>query len=180
MKIPSSLRWKPNGRTLGQGGQAPVIEVTDCEDEFKRVYALKALSSGKPAKAYERFSREIEAIRTLTHPSIIRIIDHSAPGRKFPYYVMELIEGAVPLKKLLGTENNPFRKSPEKALEIFLGLLSGVEACEKVDIVHRDLSPANILVLPNSSIKIIDFELCQFDDVETIALTDEGVGRVER
>jgi len=176
MKIPTDLRWKPTGRTLGQGGQATVVEVTDEGNEYTGSFALKGLSAGKPRKFYERFSREIEAIKAVSHPSIIRIIDHSDPTASFQYYVMELSEGARSLKKLLGTRGNPFRQNALRALSMFIELATGIEACQGVNVVHRDLSPANVLVLPDQSIKIIDFGICQLADAETITLLDEGVG----
>lgn len=176
MKIPTSLRWKATGDTLGQGGQATVFAVTDSDDQFKGVFALKALSRGKPAKAYERFAREVDAIYSIHHPAIINIVDHSSPDSDFPFYVMERHEGSRSLKRLLGTDDNPFFKNPRKSLALFLQILSAISACEEREIVHRDLSPANVLVLPDESIKIIDFGLCQLTDAETITLTDEGIG----
>jgi hypothetical protein len=61
---------------------------------------LKALKRDQPGQAYERFSREVSAIRKLRHPNIITIVDSSAPDDKFQFYVMEHIEGA---NKLLST-----------------------------------------------------------------------------
>jgi serine/threonine protein kinase len=176
MKIPTNLRWKPTNRTLGQGGQAAVVEVKDAEGEFEGTFALKALSPGKPQKAYARFSREIDGIKSVSHPSIIRIVDHADHAAAFHYYVMESPEGATSLKKLLGSPNNPFHRDPPKALSMFIELASAIKACEAVGVVHRDLSPANVLVLRNESIKIIDFGICQLADTGTITLVDEGVG----
>lgn len=68
MRIPDSTRWKATGRTLGQGGQAAVFVVTDKENEFAGEYAFKAVSPGKPKKAYERFAKEIEATKSLDNP----------------------------------------------------------------------------------------------------------------
>jgi serine/threonine protein kinase len=176
MKIPSDLRWKATGSTLGQGGQATVVAVEDAQNEFEGTYALKGLSSGKPRQAYERFSREVDAIKSIDHLGIIRIVDHSDSSAAFHFYVMEFHEGAKPLSKLIGTDSNPYLKNPLASLALLADLLSAVGACEQVGVVHRDLSPANILVLPDRSIKIIDFGVCQVDETETITLIDEGVG----
>jgi serine/threonine protein kinase len=91
VKFPDSLRWK-QGRQLGEGGQAPVYLATDKQGEFAGEYALKALPSHKPAKAYERFAREIEAIKAVDHRNIVRIIDHSAADDGFQFYVMDYID----------------------------------------------------------------------------------------
>lgn len=176
MKIPESLKWKPTGETLGQGGQAQVYKVTNKEEDNGRYYALKPLAKGKPPKAYERFYREIEAIRQLDHPRIIKIYDHSKKGDDFNYYVMEYIEGTKTLRKVLLSEANPFHGEALMSSHLFAQLLEAISACESVGVVHRDLCPSNILVLPDLSIKVIDFGICQIEEGETITLTDESVG----
>lgn len=112
MKIPSSLKWKSTGQTLGQGGQASVVKVTDETGEISGTFALKGLSKGKPKQAYERFAREIETIKQLHHSSIIQIIDHSNPTDEFQFYVMEFAEGATSLKHLLNSSQNPYYANP--------------------------------------------------------------------
>jgi serine/threonine protein kinase len=176
MKLPATLKWKSTGKTLGEGGQGTVIEVVEQGAEGGATFALKALARGKPAKAYERFAREIQAIKNLNHPAIIKIIDRSEHPSDFHYYVMELIPTAISLKKLVGSNQNHFHRDPLKSLQLFIQLLEVIKACEEIKIVHRDLSLANILLLPDNSIKVIDFGICQLEEAETITLTDEGVG----
>ncbi len=180
MKIPKDLRWEPTERTLGEGGQAQVFLVRDRNQEFDGVWALKALKQGKPGQAYERFSREVKAINKLEHPNIIRIVDSSLPGDRFQFYVMEFIDGASPLEKIIKSESNPYLANPIKSLCLFQEICSALVACEECSpkIVHRDLSPSNILIKPDHSIKIIDFGLCQLQGHETITLIDEGVGTI--
>lgn len=178
MKLPDELRWKSvkPEETLGQGGQAQVIAVIDGKGEFKGKYALKAMKAGKPKKAYERFEREITAVKALSHPAIIKVFDHSKPDEGFPFYVMEYVEGVRSLKKLIGTNENPFASDPLKSVLLFQTLADAIRECERNGIVHRDLSPANILMLPDESIRVIDFGICQIDQQERITLIDEGVG----
>ncbi|MDP1559971.1 MAG: serine/threonine-protein kinase [Pirellulaceae bacterium] len=176
MKIPPSFRWKPTGRTLGQGGQATVVEVTDSTGQHSGRFALKGLATGRPLKAYQRFEKEVAAINTVDHPSVIRIVDHSAPEAAFQYYVMELFDTAKSLKKLLDTHNNPFFQEPLAALGFCENLLNAIQAWHEKGIVHRDLSPSNVLILPDHSIKVIDFGICQIIDSESVTSIDEGIG----
>ena len=176
MKIPKTLRWQSSGSTLGQGGQGQVVVVTDSTGELSGEFALKGLTKGKPAKAYERFAREVEAIKQLDCPSIIKIVDHSQPGDDFQYYVMEFHPDAESLKKLMASGRNPFAGDCIKATEFFVRLVEAFAHWEELGFAHRDLSPANVLVLPDETIKIIDFGLCQMPENEAITLTDEGVG----
>lgn len=177
MRLPKDLHWKATGKTLGEGGQGKVIEV-ERVDTDGQTYALKALSSDKPQQAYERFHREIEAIKKLHHPNIIKVIDHSERDADFKYYVMERVNGSETLKKLIDCNKNPYHADPLKALGLFSQLIEVILACETVKVVHRDLSPANILVLPDLSIKVIDFGICQIEGESTITLADEGIGTI--
>jgi serine/threonine protein kinase len=178
MKIPESLRWNYI-RDLGDGGQGIVALVGDMTgdlDDLKKRFALKRLKNGQSEKAYQRFVTEIEAIKKLDHPNIIKIIDHSQPDDEFQYYVMEYIEGARPLKKLMDTNANPFYKNAVAAVDLFIQLTRAIDAWKDAGIVHRDLSPANILVLPDQTIKVIDFGICQIEGGAPITLVDEGLG----
>lgn len=175
MRIPSSLRWKFK-ENLGSGAQAHVALVTDSSNEFAGNFALKGLASGKPLKAYQRFTREIDAIKKLNHANIVKIVDHSNPDDEFQFYVMEYLPGARSLKKLLDSDTNPFHRNPVNSLNLFCQLSSAIEAWRGERIVHRDLSPANVLISEDLNVKVIDFGICQTEGEHTITLIDEGVG----
>ena len=172
------LRWKATGRTLGAGGQGQVHEVTDPATDGGKPFAMKILSTGKPEQAYARFYREIEALKALDHPGILKIVDHSEVGAKFHFYVMHLIPEACPLADVIFSPSNPFFKNPVKCLDLLDRILDVLVACESNTprILHRDLKPANILLLPDDSVRIIDFGICQIEGATTITLVDEGVG----
>jgi serine/threonine protein kinase len=178
LNIPDSLKWKRTGQTFGEGGQGQVIEVFDKNDASSVPYAMKIIKPGKPRKVYERFYREIEALQALDHPSIIKIIDYAKIDSDFPFYVMELIKDAETLAKKMEADRNPFYDDARAAIDLFIQIMKALEACHEHDpmILHRDLSPSNILVLPDASIKLIDFGLCQIEEKERITLTDENIG----
>lgn len=180
MKIPENIHWEPTGKTLGEGGQSQVYLVKDKNEKNGHIYALKALKRNEPGQAYERFYREIEVIKKLNHPNIIKIIDNSKPDADFHYYVMEYIERARTLQKVMKFDNSPFYCDPIATLNLFEQICSALMECEysKTPVVHRDLSPKNILILPYNSIKIIDFGVCQIEGDTTITLVDDGVGTV--
>lgn len=175
MKIPNSLRWKATGNSLGQGGQAQVYEVLDTRNEFEGSYALKALRRDAP-KALTRFHHEVAAIKALDHPYIVKIIDHSMPGDEFPFYVMPRESNCVPLKSLLSTTKNPFLGDALNALRFFERLADVIATCDAKGIVHRDLSPSNLLIRPDQSFVVIDFGLCQIEEGTAVTLVDEGIG----
>jgi serine/threonine-protein kinase len=64
-----------SGHTLDQGGQAQFIVVEDLTGEYKKPCAFKRVFK---AERHERFRNEVEAIKSLSHPNIVRLLDHSA------------------------------------------------------------------------------------------------------
>ncbi len=177
MKLPPNFRWHSTGRTLGSGGQGDVLEVTDSTGEFSGNYALKPLRPGKPRQAYERFNREVEALSKLEHPSIVRIVDRSETDSGFHYFVMETVEGRT-LKRIVKGEkkHNPFYSDVETTIELFRNLVSAMEAWSSSGLIHRDLSPANVIIKDDGVPVVIDFGICQDQNGERITLTDEGIG----
>lgn len=178
MKIPDSMPWVSSGKTLGSGGQAVVYLVTRRDQADSPNYALKALKNVDSRQARERFNREIAAVKQLQSPHIAKIVDNSKPEDPFQYYVMEYYEGARTLDNIIFSGLNPFHGDTLESLGLFKKLISAVLACEqsKPPIVHRDINPKNILVLPEGSIRLIDFGICQIEGGQILTLVDENVG----
>ena len=69
-------RWQlTSSPPLGTGGQGTVFRVIDIRGEYPGEYALKRVLN---PERHDRFEREIEAIKTIQHPNVVRLIDHSA------------------------------------------------------------------------------------------------------
>ena len=179
--IPESVPWKSTGKTLGSGGQSSVYEVkTTVSNRFKPgKFALKELKNVRSKQAEERFLREIEAIKQIEDPRIVKIIDHHNKKDSFLYYVMPYYEDIVSLEKLIFSSDSVFQDNPKLCLKF---IAECAEALHKVHehenkIVHRDLKPANILYNAKTKIPlIIDFGCCQMEGDRKITLVDEGVG----
>ncbi|MCZ0939406.1 MAG: serine/threonine-protein kinase [Caldilineaceae bacterium] len=181
MSIPEDLPWKPvDEETLGSGGQGTILIVTHEEDLDEGIkYALKVLDKPGDRRARKRFQDEIEAIKSLDHASIIRVFDHSEIDDDFQFYVMEYFEGARSLDKIcLSSEPNPFHGDTLKSLDLFEQIIKAISVCEQLDkpLFHRDISPRNILLLSDGSIRLIDFGLCQKVGDNTITYSGENIG----
>ena len=178
MKIPHNLPWRSTGITLGRGGQGDVQLVTSKEEPQGPEYALKILRNVGSRQARERFRREIEVVKTLESPAIIKVIDHSQEDDKFQFYVMEYHEGAKNLGSIIFSDSNPYDGDIMRSLDLFEQIISAVRSCRmaKPPIVHRDINPQNILVLADHTIRLIDFGVCQIQDGTIITMVDENIG----
>jgi len=162
-------------KSLGEGGQAKVYLA---QREGSSPCAVKVLRSGQATQAYRRFHQEIEALKKVDHPGVIRIVEHgSDDDEQLHFYAMDYMEGVKPLKKIIGTEENFFFGDSLKSLSLYLKILEALDACEKAKIVHRDLSLGNVLLTHDGEgIKLIDFGCCHVDQGSLLTLTDENVG----
>ena len=179
MTIPDHLDWKPLERKIGSGGQGTVHLVYHKNDPDKTPRALKVLKNDASQQAYTRFRKEIKAVRDIDHPAIIEVIDYSSQDEEFQYLVMQYHDGAKTIEEMcLSPKYNPFHGTTTACLNVFKQIVSAIQACESQSdpIYHRDISPKNVLILPNLSIRLIDFGLCHTVGDSTITLTGENVG----
>ncbi len=174
-QLAASVGWKLETQ-LGEGGQGSVFVAVRETDPNGQKYAFKFLKDKAGGKARDRFRQELKALTTFNHPGIVKVIEHAETEDGPQYYVMEFVEGFDSLKKRIDRQTNPFHRQPLQAVDGFIQIIEALAACEQRGIVHRDLSPANVLVDDHGTIKLIDFGLCYIDGDQTITLTDEAVG----
>lgn len=105
----------------------------------------------------DRFNQEIEIMKSLDHPNIIRLYETFEDNTDI-YLVMELCTGGELFERVV--HKRVFRESD--AARIMKDVLSAVAYCHKLNVAHRDLKPENFLFLtdsPDSPLKLIDFGL---------------------
>ena len=116
--------------------------VRDTREHDGPVYALKRL---KKESRSERFLQEIQALRAIAHPNVMRIIDYSngetADDEGYPYYfVMPNAENGN-LKKRVAL----YKDNLDSVMSVASGLLDAIAAAHGAGYVHRDVKPENIL-----------------------------------
>ncbi|MCB9742136.1 MAG: protein kinase [Alphaproteobacteria bacterium] len=159
-------------RPLAQGGMAAVFEV---EDPATREHlALKLLTHR--GLAMPRFSREFRALTRLDHPNIVRVYRYGAHDGN-PYLTMELLDG-VPVQvhaKATGRPGDP--KRTREVLRVVALVADALHYLHERGIVHRDLKSANILVLSDKRVKLLDFGTARLmSAVDRITRAGEFVG----
>lgn len=146
-------------RPLGRGGIGKVFLCLDKKSNDLPV-ALKMLRTKYQDndKAIARFVREVNTVRSLDHPCIVKIFDASHDNGQL-FYTMEYIEGKT-LRQWIGERG----RLPFGSVVRVLSLLAhALEHAHKTTI-HRDLSPENVMVMADGSVRLLDFGLAKLQD----------------
>jgi len=157
-------------RPLGRGGMGEVVVAARREGRFERTYAVKRL---RPElrdlrEAREAFVEEGRLSALLYHPNVVRVYD-AGEDDEGPFLVMELIEGPTLLEVIRETSAQdwdlPLAVGLEILRDVALGLRAAHEARdaggEPIQILHRDVSPNNVLVGLDGIARLADFGIAR-------------------
>jgi len=154
-------------KPLGRGGMGKVFLVWDHQTGQKLALKLMRAQYQHNPKAIARFLREVEAVSRLNHPCIVKIFDAKMDGEQM-YYTMEYVEG-ISVREWL-TKKGPL--SFGNTVRILALVADALEHAHKVTI-HRDISPDNVMVCKDGSVRLLDFGLAKLKDASS-ALTMVG------
>src|SRR5262245_8763834 len=140
---------------IGVGGMGEIYRARD--SKLQRDVAVKVLPAqvAKDREYLARFEREALAVAALTHPNILSIFDFGTQGG-VSYAVTELLEGETLRAKLTAA---PIPQS--QAVSYALQIARGIAAAHRRGVVHRDMKPENLFILPDGHLKILDFGLAK-------------------
>ncbi|XP_022761411.1 CBL-interacting serine/threonine-protein kinase 14-like [Durio zibethinus] len=146
------------GKLLGCGAFAKVYHARNVRTG--QSVAIKAVSKQKVFKGgfVAQVKREIDIMRRLRHPNIVKLIEVLATKTKI-YVVMEYAKGGE-----LFTRISRGRFSEDLSRRYFQQLISAVGFCHSRGVFHRDLKPENLLLDENWNLKITDFGLSAVTD----------------
>lgn len=142
---------------LGRGGMGAVYQVLDRElDEEVALKVLTPEAFEAGSQAVETLKQEIRLARKITHPNVVRTHDlGEADGLRF--LTMEFVPGTT-LRELLD-RRGAMALAP--GLQVSKQLCRGLGAVHEAGIIHRDIKPQNIMVLPNGVVKLMDFGIAR-------------------
>ena len=147
---------------LGDGGMGRVYLAADRMLGGELV-ALKILhpSLCSDPRYTQRFLREVQVTRRVTHPNVVRTYDIGTfDGRVF--FTMEYAEGKT-LKEVLSAS----RVGPAEVCDILQQICQGLSLIHAEGVVHRDLKPGNVILSPEGVVKLTDFGIARtgFSDI---------------
>ncbi|MDX1989661.1 MAG: protein kinase [Candidatus Obscuribacter sp.] len=162
-------------KCLGEGGMGAIFEVEHVI--MGKHFALKLLTKSNIAETdWLRFKQEAQTLSKLQHANIVQVSDlgiHQAGEKKFPFYVMELLQGES-LKQRLKVCG---RMGAREAVAIFENVAKALALVHEKGIIHRDIKPDNIMLVKGDSgitPKLVDFGILKLKDGGGVALTLQG------
>ncbi len=150
--------------TLGRGGSGAVYLV---EDGGGQRAALKLVDAAEDPIAGERLAREVRALQSLRHPSVPHVLDAELDGDE-TFVVSEYIPGLSLFDHV--QKNGPLAGAA--LADMAESIASALEAAHAAGVVHRDVTPANVMMGPRGPV-LIDFGLAHRED--DARLTREGL-----
>lgn len=138
---------------IGRGGMGVVYHGKRVGADFDHEAAIKIVSVSEGSqKLVERLRSERRLLAQLKHPNIAQFYDGGETEEGYPYFVMELVDGQ-PLHKYLQQNTTTIKQR----LRLFKQICAAISYAHTNTIVHRDLSPSNVMVSKSGLVKVIDF-----------------------
>lgn len=135
---------------LGSGGMG---EVHRAYDRLTRTtVALKRVINlaDEPDNALQ-LAQEFQLLASLSHPNIISVLDYGFDAERVPFFTMPLLENHVPIT--VGAQG----RSVEERIDLLIQLFEALAYLHRRRVLHRDLKPNNVLMMPDGQVKVVDF-----------------------
>ena len=150
---------------IGTGGFGVVYKARD--PHIQRLVAIK-LCTSRNEEVRKRFLREAKIAGNLQHASIVTLFDLGFSDHG-PYLVQEYLTGEDLEAKIARQEPLP----QAQRLEILARIAAGLRHAHEQGVLHRDVKPANVRILDDGRVKILDFGIAKLFGAET-QLTKKG------
>ncbi len=153
---------------IGHGGFSVVYRAV--QESFERDVALKVLTVGTDEEARRRFMREVRLAGRLSgHPHVVTILDAGSTASGRPYLAMDLYDGGSMKERLK-------RSGPLSAAETAMvgaKIADALAAAHSLGVLHRDVTPNNILVSKFGEPALADFGVsCLLDGASSASVMD--------
>ncbi len=161
-------------RLLGRGGMGAVYEGVHTETgEHTAVKILSAVHADEPSFR-ARFAAEIETLKTLRHPHIVRLIGYGEQDGIL-FYSMELVTGRNLHEEMQGGKLFTWREVAEMAIQVCAAL----KHAHDHGVIHRDLKPANLLLAEDGTYKLTDFGIAKLFGATNLTSAGGVIGTID-
>jgi serine/threonine-protein kinase len=159
---------------IGRGGMGAVYRAERDAGDFDRTVAIKVVKPGLLSEALaERLAAERQVLADLVHPNIARLYDGGTTTGGQPYIVMELVDGQ-PIDRFAEARGLDVRAR----VALVEAVADAVGHAHQRLVIHRDITPLNVLVTDDGVPKLIDFGIARGVEEATTAVDVAGLGRL--
>lgn len=144
---------------LGRGGMGVVYLAERADGAYIQRAAVKLLR-GAGRQDASRMARERQALASLAHPNVARLIDGGTTLNGTPYLVMEYVEGDT-IERYV----QQHQLSLAQRVVLVKKLCGAVQSAHQQLLIHRDIKPSNILVDKEGEPKLLDFGIARLLEV---------------
>lgn len=137
-------------RLVGRGGMGDVYEADDLEMGVRAALKTVRPTLLNDPQVVWRFRREAHLARQVTHPNLCRVLcvgSHESEGQEITFLAMEFLDGDTLGRRI--TRHG--RMSENAAMELAPQIAAGLDALHAAGILHRDLKPGNVMLVPGSA-----------------------------
>ncbi len=156
---------------LGAGGMGEVYKATHTFLGSSRVIKVVHPHISGNTDAKDRFLREARAATKIQHQNVATLHDFASLPDGAHYMVWEFIAGENLAQRLRTRGTLP----PRLAVRITLQALRGLDAIHRAGIIHRDISPENLMITADDEVKIIDLGVAKVEDTDAVSSTRTGI-----
>ncbi len=146
---------------LGQGGMGVVYKAED--SEIRRQVAIKMILAPMVGETelVNRFYDEVRVTANLHHPNIVTVYDWGKEDGN-PYIVMEFLDGlSLDRARITAANGNLLL---HQQLDVLIQVCAGLQHAHNHAVIHRDVKPANIVMLKDKTVKLVDFGIARLVD----------------
>ena len=171
--------------SLGRGGMGTVEVALEARpDGEDRIVALKRLLPEAKAHHAEMFLREARLAALLEHPNVVHAFDFGELDGEL-FMAMEYVEGEPLSRVLTVAREKGVALAPALVAGVLARVAEGLHAAHELKstdgaplrVVHRDVSPHNIMVSYDGQVKVVDFGVAKIDDQRGFTRTGEVKGK---
>jgi eukaryotic-like serine/threonine-protein kinase len=178
--LPATLGRYTLHRQLGTGGMAEVFLATyAAPGGFEKQVVVKVLLPhlAQDPKYVTLFQREAAIAARLRHPNLVQVLEFANDGG-VPYIVMEYIDG-IPLNRLARRAWAHKKSVPlELCVTAIADAALGLAYAHRDGLVHRDISPDNLMITKQGITMVLDFGIAKASDSESVTKTGEVKGKI--
>lgn len=161
-------------RRLGRGGMGTVYEGINLDTNEAAAVKVVSLGLGQDEDFRHRFASEIETLRKLKHPHIVRLFGFGQQQEQL-YYVMELVDGISLDEEIQRGRRFDWRE----VIRIGCQTCQALRHAHDRGVIHRDIKPANLLLAGDGAVKLADFGIARLFGHTGMTSAGSVIGTVE-